>query len=37
VLRDADERNITLAGESGDDDVVIPLGLVRKSHLVEER
>ena len=37
VLRDADERNITLAGENGDDDVVIPFGLVRKSHLVEER
>jgi ribosome maturation factor RimP len=37
VLRDADESNITLAGENGDDDVVIPFGLVRKSHLVEER
>jgi ribosome maturation factor RimP len=37
VLRDADDSNITLAGENGDDDVVIPFGLVRKSHLVEER
>jgi len=37
VLRDADESNITLAGENGDDDVVIPFGLVRKSHLVEDR
>jgi ribosome maturation factor RimP len=37
VLRDADDSNITLAGENGDEDVVIPFGLVRKSHLVEER
>jgi ribosome maturation factor RimP len=37
VLRDADDEHITLAGENGDDEVVIPFGLVRKSHLVEER
>jgi ribosome maturation factor RimP len=35
VLRGADDSSLALAVE--DDEVVIPFGLVRKSHLVEER
>ena len=37
VLRDADDDRIALSVEPDQDDVVIPLGIVRKSHLVEER
>jgi len=37
VLRDADEERIALAVEDRPDEVVIPLGIVRKSHLVEDR
>ena len=36
VLRDADDDRISLALEGADEEVVIPFGLVRKSHLVEE-
>ena len=36
VLRDADEDRISLALDGADEEVVIPFGLVRKSHLVEE-
>ena len=37
VLRDANDERIALAIEDRPDEVVIPLGLVRKSHLVEEQ
>ena len=36
VLRDADDARISLSLDDGQGDVVIPFGLVRKSHLVEE-
>jgi ribosome maturation factor RimP len=37
VLRDANDERIALAVEDRPEEVVIPLGLVRKSHLVEEQ
>ncbi len=37
VLREADESTIAVAVEDAEDAVVIPLEIVRKSHLVEER